>query len=158
MSLVDRLGVREAVVVLPWVEHQSIHRYLSHSKIGLVPLQPTVKFRRNIPIKLFEYMACGLPVLGADSTSVVPYVRESGAGRLYDSTSFEALARGVVTMLGDVVALRRMGENGRKAVREKWNWSKMEDRLLAVYDELSAVGTGREKGSTHSSSRATPSQ
>jgi hypothetical protein len=42
-------------------------------------------------------------------------------------------------MLADEAGLRRMGENGRRAVEEKWNWGRMEERLFAVYDELDVL-------------------
>jgi glycosyltransferase involved in cell wall biosynthesis len=136
LALADEVGARESVFVIPWVPHTEIHRYLGLSRIGLVPLQPEEKYKRNIPIKLFECMTCGLPVLAADLPSIRPYVEESGSGLLYDSTSPEALGEHVVKMLSDDGTLRRMGENGRVAVREKWNWDRMEARLLEAYDEL----------------------
>jgi glycosyltransferase involved in cell wall biosynthesis len=146
LSLADELGVREAVAIVPWVPHAELHRYLGRSKVGLVPLQPEQKYKRNIPIKLFEYMACGLPVLAADLPSIRPYVEQSMAGLLYDSTSSDPLAAGVLRMLSDEDGLRRMGENGRRAVQEKWNWDKMEERLFAAYDELEArVRQGRAR-------------
>ncbi len=151
LTLADELGVRESVLIIQWVHHVEIHRYLSRSAIGLVPLQPVEKYRRNIPIKLFECMTCGLPVLAADLPSIRPYVEESEAGLLYDSTGPEALAEAVVRMLSDKDGLLRMGENGRRAVQEKWNWDKMEARLFEAYDELDAqirrpvTGTNRRR-------------
>jgi glycosyltransferase involved in cell wall biosynthesis len=157
LALADRLGVREAVVVIPWLPHVEIHRYLRRSKIGLVPLQPEEKYKRNIPIKLFEYMACGLPVLAADLPPIRPYIEESGAGLLYDSTSPEALAEGVIGMLSDEETLRQMGENGRRAVRERWNWGKMEERLLEAYEELDAQLQRRADATRqHAEARSAP--
>jgi len=157
-TLADRLGVRHALDVVAWVPHPELHGYLERSKIGLIPWLPVDKHKRNIPIKLFEYMACGLPVLAADLPSIRPYIEESGAGLLYDSTSPEALAEGVIKMLSDNETLRQMGENGRRAVREKWNWDKMEARLFEAYDELDAQIRQRRTGSGRGQARSVPSR
>jgi glycosyltransferase involved in cell wall biosynthesis len=158
LALADELGVREAVFIVPWVPHVEVHRYLSRSKIGLVPLQPEEKYKRNIPIKLFECMTCGLPVLAADLPSIRPYVEESKAGLLYDSTSPEALAEGVIRMLADEETLRQMGENGRRAVQEKWNWHKMEERLFEAYDGLDAQVRQRRAGTGRGQTRSVSSR
>ncbi|MBN2466221.1 glycosyltransferase family 4 protein, partial [candidate division WOR-3 bacterium] len=135
-ALAAHLGVGEALEIIAWVPHTELHGYIEQSKIGLIPWLPVDKHKHNIPIKLFEYMACGLPVLAADLPSIRPYMDESKAGLQYDSTSSRALAEGVLRMLSDEDGLRRMGDNGRRAVQEKWNWGRMEERLLAAYDEL----------------------
>ncbi len=145
LILADELNVREAVFIVTWVPHVELHRYLRRSRVGLVPLQPVQKYKRNIPIKLFEYMACGLPVLAADLPSIRPYIDQSMAGLLYDSTSPDALAASVLRMLSDEDGLRCMGENGRRAVQEKWNWDKMEVELFKAYDELDAQMRRRRK-------------
>ena len=80
------------------------------------------------------------------------------AGLLYDSTSPDALAAGVLRMLSDKDGLRRMGENGRRAVQEKWNWDKMEARLFEVYDELDAQIRQRRTGSGRGQTRSVPSR
>jgi glycosyltransferase involved in cell wall biosynthesis len=158
LALADELGVREAVLIVPWVPHVELHRYLRRSMVGLVPLQPVQKYKRNIPIKLFEYMACGLPVLAADLPSIRPYMEQSMAGLLYDSTSPDALAAGVLRMLSDVDGLRRMGENGRRAVQEKWNWDKMEARLFEAYDELGTQMRQRRTRHGRGQTRRVPSR
>jgi glycosyltransferase involved in cell wall biosynthesis len=157
-TLADRLGVRYAVEILAWVPHLELHGYIEQSKIGLIPWLPVEKHKHNIPIKLFEYMACGLPVLAADLPSIRPYVEESAAGLLYDSTSPEALAEGVIAMLSDEETLRQMGENGRRAVQEKWNWDKMEARLFEAYDELDAQIRQRRTGLGRGRTRGAPSR
>ncbi|UCG42184.1 MAG: glycosyltransferase [candidate division WOR-3 bacterium] len=121
---------------VPWVSHTSVFDYISVARIGLIPFLPVGQYPQVLPIKLFEYMVCGIPVLSADLPAIRPYVEESKAGLLYDSTSSEALAERVIQMLSDEEGLRQMGENGRRAVREKWNWGRMEERLLKAYCDI----------------------
>ncbi len=130
------LKVEGCVEIVGWVPHEEVVDYIFVSRIGLVPLQPTEKFMKNIPIKQFEYMACGVPVLGANLPPIASYVKSAGCGRVFDSTRPEALAEGVMAILDDEKEWLRMSEAGKKAVSELWNWDEMEKRLLSVYGEL----------------------
>jgi glycosyltransferase involved in cell wall biosynthesis len=150
-NLAAKLNVQDSIKVIPWVNHVHMASYMRISKLGLIPLQPVEKYKRNIPIKLFEYMACGIPVLAADLPPVAHYIRESGAGRVYDSTSIEALSTNVGQMLSDEQDWRRMSENGSRAVREKWNWEPMEERLLNVYANVETDISQRHRVSSRSS-------
>lgn len=137
-ELADDLGVASSLEIFGWTPHEAIVDSMRDCAVGLAPLQPEEKYKRNIPIKIFEYMACGLPVIAADLPSIAPYISESGAGVLYDSTRADELARCVIELLDDPERRKRMGEAGLKAVREKWNWGVMESVLLDVYASLEA--------------------
>lgn len=131
-------GVSDEVEIVHWMPHQEIAYAMKSSQIGLVPWQPEEKHKKNIPIKLFEYMACGLPMIAADLPSIAFYFKKANVGLLYDSTRPEELARCVLELLADSERCRRMGENGLQAVRESWNWDKMEKMLFGVYESLGA--------------------
>ena len=131
-------GVIENMQIIEWVPHERISGLLKLCDIGLVPWQPEEKHKRNIPIKLFEYMACALPVVAADLPSIRPYVQKAQCGLLYDSTNAEELAGKVVELINDPQRMRQMGQNGRKAVERWWNWGKMEERLWEIYRQLGA--------------------
>lgn len=134
-EIVDN-NIQNSVELLGFKPHVDIVNYISISKVGLIANLPTKKWHKNIPIKQFEYMACGVPVLGSDLPPVASYINEAGSGRVYDSTSAEALADGVLDILKDESEWERMSESGKKATQDKWNWDEMEKRLFAVYKEL----------------------
>ena len=135
---VRRYDLGAHVRILDWVPHADMVDYVALAEIGLVPWQPSEKNKKNIPIKIFEYMACGVPVLAADLPSTAPYVSESGAGRTYDSTDAEAFAAAVRQMLADRTGREAMARAGREAVSRRWNWDIMEKRLLAIYAQWEA--------------------
>ena len=135
---ISKLGLEANVEIVGWLRHDEIAVAMKTSLIGLIPLQPNEKHNRALPIKLLEYMACGLPVIAARLPLMEHYVNSCGAGLLYDSTRPEELARCVLELLADPERCRRMGENGLRAVRESWNWDKMEEVLLSIYESLGA--------------------
>jgi glycosyltransferase involved in cell wall biosynthesis len=134
---IEELGLAGNVEIEGWLPHNEIALALKTSLIGLVPLQPNEKFNRSLPIKLLEYMACGIPVVAAQLPLIAAYVDDSGAGVLYDSTRPGELAQCVLDLLADPERAQEMGVNGRRAVRDRWNWERMEEILFSVYDSLS---------------------
>lgn len=129
-------NLQNHIDIVGWVSHKDVVNYICVSKIGLAPLLPTKKFMKNIPIKQFEYMACGIPVLGADLPPIASYINSSGCGRVFDSTSADALADGVIKILESESEWKRMSQAGKKAVRDVWNWDKMEEKLFMVYENI----------------------
>lgn len=119
-----------------WVPFGDVVNYIAISEIGLIPFLRTAKFMKNIPQKQFDYMACGIPVVGTDLPPISQYVGEAGCGRLVSQPRPEEFANVLVSLLGNDEERRIMGLRGRQAVAEKWNWDKAEERLLAAYDEL----------------------
>lgn len=140
LYMIHCLGIGDAVEIIPWVDHEKIGAYMRISDVGLIPLQPIRKYMKNIPIKLFEYMACGTPVLSANLPPIAEFLSPSGAGRLYDSTDDRALAEGVLDMLADPDGLAQMRRKGLESVRASWNWSQMERKLLDIYRHIETTG------------------
>ena len=133
---IEKEGLQEQINIIGWIPHIKIVNYIHIAKIGLVPFLPTKKFHKNIPTKQFEYMACGVPVLGANLPPIVEYVKEAGCGRVYDSLSAKDFAASVISMLKDEVSWQEMSRAGKEAVQKMWNWDQMEGRLLRQYQEL----------------------
>ena len=138
LACAEANGVLDLLEIVGWVSHLDIAYSMKSSLIGLVPWQPEEKHKRNIPIKIFEYMACGLPIIAADLPSIAYYLSRVEAGILYDSTHPEQLARSVLDLLAAPERRGIMGENGIHAVHERWNWNEMEKVLFQVYESLGA--------------------
>jgi glycosyltransferase involved in cell wall biosynthesis len=136
--LVREHGLGDTVLRPGEVPHLDVPAWIRLAQVGLVPFQPTPKWMKNTPIKLFEYMACRVPVLAADLPPMRSFVERSGGGRVYDSTSPERLADGALALLADAGAMRRMAEGGRLWVEQEWNWDQMAQRVPSLYRDLRA--------------------
>ncbi len=97
---------------------------LSEARIGVCPLQPVPKFLLNIPVKVFEYWACGLPVVASDLPPIRPFFRNEDAGFLVPPKSAAALARSIGWLLDHPGEAARMGERGRELVTQRFNNSR----------------------------------
>lgn len=118
---------------IPYPELQS---YLLRATVGLVPLQPVSQYSKVIPTKMFEYMACGLPIVASDMPLVRHFIGDLNCGILVEPTDPQAHAEAICYLLDHPDKAQRMGENGQRAMEEKYNWESEGRKLLRLYEEL----------------------
>lgn len=121
---------------LGWLDRDGVKKYLSESKLGLVILHPEPRYVVSYPIKLFEYMSAGIPVIASRFPLWESIVKEEDCGICVDPLNPEEIAEAIKQLLSDPARSRRMGENGRKAVERKYNWENEGETLLKLYSEL----------------------
>ena len=118
---------------LPW--HQA-RGAMESGDVGLMLFQPTPEhmlFTGEGNTKLFEFMGLGMPVLFGDLPNLRKFMDTTGAGLAVDPTSSVKIAEALDRLHDDPALCRTLGENGRKAVRERFHWEKEEAKLLALY-------------------------
>jgi glycosyltransferase involved in cell wall biosynthesis len=76
------------------------------------------------PLKVFEYMACGLPVVTIARRPLDEIVRAGREGLLVREADPAALARAIETLAGDAEARAAMGRAGRERVVERYSWDR----------------------------------
>jgi glycosyltransferase involved in cell wall biosynthesis len=128
--------LRGRVSWLGVLAHEEVSNWLGSADIGLVPLQPVSKFYKNIPTKLFEYMAMGLPIVGSDLPPIRKFVEESKTGCLAVPDKPESHVGKVMFLIQNPDLRRQMGENGRRAFETTYNWLSEEKKLLRLYSHL----------------------
>ena len=92
----------------------------------------------SYPVKLFEYMSAGVPVIASDFPVVRRIVEDSGCGVLVDPLDPDSIADAMAWMLDHPDEAAAMGRRGRDAVRERYNWGQEAEKLLRFYDRLLA--------------------
>jgi glycosyltransferase involved in cell wall biosynthesis len=75
------------------------------------------------PLKLFEALACGLPVIASDLPFQADIVRSHALGIVIPAGSGEALARAVATLAADPEEARAIGRRGAAYARAHGSWS-----------------------------------
>lgn len=118
------------------IPYPKIPLYIRSAKIGLVPLQTTDKYLKNIPTKLFEYMALGLPIVASDLPPIRQYVEDARCGILVKPADTAAHAEAILYLLNNPAEAMEMGKRGRQAFLTKYNWELEEKKLINFYKEL----------------------
>ena len=136
-------GLASSVVIRRRLDHEQMAEALSEAHIGVSPLLPIPKFLRNIPVKIFEYWACGLPVVASALPPILPFFRHAEAGFLYSATSSMQLADAIGWLLDHPDVAARMGERGRDLVTQRFN-NRSEVRKLHRFCARIAARDGNE--------------
>jgi glycosyltransferase involved in cell wall biosynthesis len=118
------------------IPFEEVQKWLARGKVGMVCLHPVENYREALPIKMFEYMAAGLPLVATNFPMWKEIVESSGCGFVADALDPRDMAEKVACILSDETLRRRMGEDGRKAHEEKYNWQVEEKKLLELYEVL----------------------
>jgi len=118
------------------IPHQEVPKLLSKSRIGVVPLQPIPKFLKNIPSKLFEYWACGLPAVASDLPPIRPFFQNREYGFLVNPTDPKAFAAACGWLMQNPEQATRMGRNAQKAVLKTLNCKAEGEKLARFYERI----------------------
>jgi glycosyltransferase involved in cell wall biosynthesis len=116
------------------LERPEVAEALRLARVGLAPLHARRAYVESLPVKLFEYMAAGIPFVASD----FPLWRElaAGCGLFVDATDARALAGAIERLLDDPDEAEELGARGREAVRTTCNWESEAERLIELYARL----------------------
>jgi glycosyltransferase involved in cell wall biosynthesis len=109
---------------------------LRRSSVGMLPLRRSPNHAISWPVKLFEYMAAGLPVVATDSEPWNAIIARHRCGVCVPPGDARALAAAITRVLDDPEEARAMGERGRAAAVASYSWESQETALLGLYEEL----------------------
>lgn len=123
-----------------WVSRGEVANILSNARAGLVVLLPVAHEMLTLPIKLFEYMAAGLPVIATDCPLWRSIVEGAQCGLLVDPRDVAAITAAMNWIVEHPEEAQAMGDRGRRAVETEFNWNGEAATLVEFYREQLNVG------------------
>jgi len=126
----------QRVNALGKVDRNGVCSLLAQSRAGLVTLHPTANYLDSLPIKMFEYMAAGIPVIASNFPAWRAIIDTYQCGVCVDPLDPDAIAGAIDRLDADPVAAQRMGTHGRTAVLSHFHWEHEFRSLLALYTKL----------------------
>jgi len=121
-----------------FVDRQQVGEIMARSLCGLVTLMPEPNFVNALPIKLFEYMSAGVPVIASDFPLWRGIVEDAECGICVDPENPNAIAKAINFLLMHPDVADEMGRNGRRAAESKYRWDREGAKLVALYGEILA--------------------
>jgi len=126
-SLVEYVGL---------LSYDEVPRFLAESRAALSPQvvnrERALRPRRGSPfsgaaysmspVKLYEGMASGVPLVVTDIPGQAEIVREADCGLVVPPGDAEALAEAIAQVVADPEAAAAMGRRGRQAVVARYSW------------------------------------
>ena len=123
------------------LDRAGVQRAMGRAMAGLVTLHPVANYLDALPVKMFEYMAAGLPVIASRFPLWQDIVEGNACGVCVDPRDPAAIAAAIDDFCRHPQKARQMGENGRRAVHARYHWRGEADKLLAFYAALTPSTT-----------------
>lgn len=131
-KLAAEQGLTGQVIFTGWLPLKEAFHYIVNSEICLVPYLATDHTETTIPHKIFQYMYLKKPVLVSSCKPLKRIIEETDAGRVFQAGDSQDFARAVTELL-DEQFRKELGENGNRAVIEKYNWQVESVNLIKLY-------------------------
>jgi glycosyltransferase involved in cell wall biosynthesis len=122
-----------------------VSELIQNAVAGLVVLHPEPNYVSSHPVKLFEYMCAGIPVIASDFPGFRAIIEHARCGILVDPFSARELAGAIEFLCTHPEEARAMGARGRLAVSSRYNWQHEEQSLLGMYNRLCHVAESCEQ-------------
>lgn len=116
------------VVVLRQIPHQQIPALLAQVHVGVLPFPDELKFQVSSPIKLFEYMAAGLPILATRISCHTDVIDDGKYVFWADGSTAECLTEALTQVWQRRQDLKTMGEEAVEAA-SVWTWDSAARKL-----------------------------
>lgn len=121
---------------LGFLDREGVKTTLAQSRAGLVTLHPIINYIDALPVKMFEYMSAGIPVIASHFPLWREIIEGNDCGLCVDPLKPAAIAEAIDFLINNPDRAQTMGENGFKAVQHIYNWTIEETKLLNFYQKL----------------------
>jgi glycosyltransferase involved in cell wall biosynthesis len=127
-----RLHLNGALVLPGRKPREEMPRYLAMADLLVSPRV----YGDNLPLKVFDYLAAGRPIVATDLPSHRALLDESRA--ILVEPSVDGLARGIVSLLRDPPRAARLAIAARAFAGSNLGWDRFFVAVKAVYEEVAS--------------------
>ena len=129
-------GVYVMVKYIGKLSRKKVNELYGAARAGIVIYQPAENHYESQPIKMFEYMAAGLPVVASDFPLWKYILEEAGCGICVNPTNAAEVKAACETLLFNPERSQEMGIRGRNAVLKQYTWDTQAEELLRLYKSI----------------------
>ena len=129
-------AVQENLYFYDYTDQRIAFTHASGATVGLALLKPVGDYEDSYPTKLFEYMALGLPVITSNFPLYQAVVEQHNCGFCVSPYESTQIAEKLVYLIEHVDEARAMGQRGRQAVEQFYNWTSEADKLINFYEQI----------------------
>lgn len=117
-------------------DRSEVRAVLGRSFAGIVTLLPMPNHLESLPIKMFEYMAAGIPVIASDFPFWRRLLDGIDCAMFIDPSDPAAIAAAIDELAAEPERAAEMGRRGAEAVKNRFTWESEERTLLELYEDL----------------------
>ncbi len=126
------------IILLPTQDYKKVHRYVSPAIAGLVIISNLEKRAEKglAPLKLYETLACGVPVIATDFPGQADLIKKYKCGVVVPPNDSVSLAKSVSFLYKNKKINKTYGRNGRRIVEKKYNWEKNAEVIYFIIKKI----------------------
>ena len=132
--LAIELGLGKAVRFVGRVATEQVPYYMALADVTVDPVHDDDVARSRSPLKIFESLAVGTPVVTGDVGDRRFILADGQAGVLVSPSHAQALAKGIIAVLQDKEKTQSMREAALR-LRERYYWDVLVEDFVRVYDK-----------------------
>jgi glycosyltransferase involved in cell wall biosynthesis len=130
-DLKEQSKLDDRIIIIDWIPYEEIPDYIAAADICILPAYKIDVMRNIVPIKMYEYMAAGKPVIATDLPGLI---REFGSnnGILYVSKPEETTSKAL-----EIYWENSINTEGAKSRRfaERYDWEKLVDKFEKILSD-----------------------
>jgi len=122
----------ENLTFLGQISRDEIQNYLASADLGIIPLKKKDLFKGALPSKIFDFMACKLPIVLGIEGEAKELIENSETGIAYEPENVDELVKTILILKENEQMRNTLSKNGRKIVKEKFNRMKLAEKLEKI--------------------------
>jgi glycosyltransferase involved in cell wall biosynthesis len=126
------LGLADSVTFLGAVDHDQMPNVIRSFSVALAPYPPLDHDFYFSPMKVFEYMGCGVPVVASNVGQIGQLVSHQRNAILVEPGDVAGLADACCELLLDPRTASRIGQSGAELVHHRYTWDHNAETLLSA--------------------------
>jgi glycosyltransferase involved in cell wall biosynthesis len=136
VSELKRRNLSSRAVLAGLVPHEEVAGLIRQFDVAVAPYGKQDHTFYFSPLKLFEYMACGVPVVAPALGQIPEVIREGETGLLYPAGDLESLTARCEQLIGAADIRQRLGRAAADLVKSQFTWSRNAARVVELARSL----------------------
>lgn len=134
-SNIEKLGLLDYVKFTGAVQPEDVAQWLGKMDIAVAPY-PNMEHFYFSPLKIYEYMAAGIPVIATRVGHLETVVTHEHNGVLVEAENPTAMADCIAQLIKDTTKLQQLGKNARQTAENEHSWLSVVERILAIAEQV----------------------
>ncbi len=134
-SNIEKLGLLDYVKFTGAVQPEDVAHWLGQMDIAVAPY-PNMEHFYFSPLKIYEYMAAGIPVIATRVGHLETVVAHGYNGMLVEAENPTAMADCIANLIKDSSKLQQLGKNARQTAENEHSWLSVVERILAIVKNI----------------------
>ncbi|MCP4612488.1 MAG: glycosyltransferase family 4 protein [Planctomycetes bacterium] len=137
MQTIKQLGLQNVIMAPPVAGAEKVARCINYSDICVMPLKPEMLTSTiTRPSKVFEFWACGKPVVACTKGEMEYLTNESGAGIIVEPGDVEGLSEAIKNLYQNPEKTSEMGKKAREYVERHFSYESLRTSLINTLNNI----------------------